>query len=306
MMMIETEDISGDFMTLFRGRGDAHGTWAGGCARKPLTQESFWRHLHGVELIGVYPVVPMPDGERCVWGCSDIDVDDLDAALNLQLAFNMKQIPAWVEKTRKGYHIWVFTNKTVSAPTMRRAFLAAHQVIDYPPTEVNPKQEELRGGLGNYVRLPYPSALNFDEERVETKFRYMLDAENKQMPLHEFVTQALVSRTTPEQLESIASLYKPPVTRTVVIDNVDSADVEELISMMGPFPMMVWRDGPRVGSDRSITLYKFVALLQEQGFTPEQCYKLLESADKRWGKFHLRPDAEKEMIRLITRVYGER
>jgi hypothetical protein len=156
------------------------------------------------------------------------------------------------------------------------------------------------------VRLPYPSALNFDEERVETKFRYMLDAENKQMPLHEFVTQALVSRTTPEQLESIASLYKPPVTRTVVIDNVDSADVEELISMMGPFPMMVWRDGPRVGSDRSITLYKFVALLQEQGFTPEQCYKLLESADKRWGKFHLRPDAEKEMIRLITRVYGER
>ena len=115
-----------------------------------------------------------------------------------------------------------------------------------------------------------------------------------------------IVRRTPEQLESIASLYKPPVTRTVVIDNVDSADVEELISMMGPFPMMVWRDGPRVGSDRSITLYKFVALLQEQGFTPEQCYKLLESADKRWGKFHLRPDADKEMIRLITRVYGER
>ena len=191
-----TPTIVDSFLTLFRGRGDAHGTWEGGCARKPLTQESFWRHLHGVELIGVYPVVPMPDSERCVWGCSDIDVDDLDAALNLQLAFNMKQIPAWVEKTRKGYHIWVFTNKTVTASTMRRAFLAAHQVIDYPPTEVNPKQEELRGGLGNYVRLPYPSALNFDEERVETKFRYMLDVEGIPLTRPSSATASRSARAT--------------------------------------------------------------------------------------------------------------
>jgi hypothetical protein len=305
MIMIETESISGDFMTLFRGRGDAHGTWEGGCARKQLTEESFWRHLHGVELIGVYPVVPMPEGERCVWGCSDIDVDDLDAALNLQLAFAMKQITAWVEKTRKGYHIWVFTTKTVSAPTMRRAFLAAHQVIDYPPTEVNPKQEELRGGLGNYVRLPYPSALNFDEERVETRFRFMLDANINQMSLHDFVPQALASRATPEQLEAIAELYKAPVTRSVVINNIDSADVEELITSLSGLAYIIWRDGPKVGSDRSLTLYRFTALVKDQGFTPEQCYKLVESADRRWGKFHMRPDPDKEIVRLVTRVYGK-
>lgn len=303
--MIETEDISGDFMTLFRGRGDAHGTWSGGCARKPLTLESFWRHLHGVELIGVYPVVPMSDGERCVWGCSDIDVDDLEAALNLQLAFNMKHIPAWVEKTRKGYHIWVFTNKTVSASTMRRAFLAAHQVINYPPTEVNPKQESLRGGLGNYVRLPYPSALNFDEERVETKFRYVIDAENRQMPLHEFVSQALASRTTPEKLESIASLYKPPVVPQIVTNHTDSTDVQELVNRLGSLGYMIWRDGPKAGSDRSLTLFKFASLVREQGYTVDEAYRLVESADLRWGKFYKRPDPDKEIVRLLTRVYGK-
>jgi hypothetical protein len=305
MIMIETEDISGDFMTLFRGRGDAHGTWAGGCARKPLTVESFWRHLHGVELIGVYPVVPMPDGERCVWGCSDIDVDDYNAALNLQLAFNMKQIPAWIEKTRKGYHIWVFTTKTVSAVTMRRAFLAAHQVINYPPTEVNPKQESLRGGLGNYVRLPYPSALNFDEERVETKFRYMLDVEGIPLTLHQFVHRALDTRATPEQLEAIAALYKPPVMPNIVANHTDSTDVQELVNSLGQLAYMIWRDGPKAGGDRSLTLYRFTALVKDEGFTPEQCYKLVESADLRWGKFYKRPDPDKEITRLLTRVYGK-
>ena len=303
--MIEIEDISGDFMTLFRGRGDAHGSWTGGCIRKPLTKESFWRHLHGVELIGVYPVVPMPDGERCVWGCSDIDVDDIEAALNLQLAFNMKQIPAWIEKTRKGYHIWVFTTKTVSSVTMRRAFLAAHQVINYPPTEVNPKQESLRGGYGNYVRLPYPSALNFDEERVETKFRYMLDAENKPLTLAQFVPLALEARATPEQLEAIAALYKPPVINHIVADHTETADVQELVNRLGKLATVIWRDGPKQGGDRSLTLYRFTALVKDEGFTPEECYKLVKSADLRWGKFYKRSDPDKDINKMINNLYGK-
>jgi hypothetical protein len=303
--MIETEDISGDFMTLFRGRGDAYGSWSGGCIRKQLTPESFWRHLHGVELIGVYPAVPFPNDERCVWGCTDIDVDDLDAALNLQLAFSMKKVRAWIEKTRKGYHIWVFTNKTVSPSAMRRAFLAAHQAIDYPANEVNPKQENLRGGLGNYVRLPYPSALNFDDERVETKFRYMLDDECKQMTLHQFVPLALEARATPEQIESIASLYIPPAQKAVVTNHTDSVDVQELVNKLHPYQYIIWRDGPLVGSDRSITLFKFASMIRDQGYSPDEAYKLVESADLRWGKFYKRPDPDKEIARLVKRVYGK-
>lgn len=303
--MIETEGIEGDFMTLFRGRGDAYGTWQGGCMRQPLTTESFWRHLHGEELIGVYPIVPMNNEHRCVWGCSDIDVDDIDAARNLETAFLMKGIKAWVEKTRKGYHVWVFATKSVTAATMRRAFLAVHQAVNYPPTEVNPKQEETKGGLGNYVRLPYPSALNFNTEREETRWRYILDDDDNPVSIQNFVPLALAERSTPEQLEAIASLYKQPVTNTVTINDVVDQDVAKLVSRLSGLSFTIWRDGPKAGSDRSLTIYKFAALVNEEGFTPEEAYALIQSADMRWGKFFMRPDPDKEITRLIMRVYGK-
>ena len=292
-------------MTLFRGRGDAYGTWQGGCMRKPLTTESFWRHLHGEELIGVYPIVPIGDEYRCVWGCSDIDVDDIDAARNLQTAFALKGITAWVEKTRKGYHVWVFSTKTVTAATMRRAFLAAHQAVNYPPTEVNPKQENAKGGLGNYVRLPYPSALDFDQDREETRWRYVLDDNDLPVALHSFVPMAIAQRATPEQLEEIASIYKPPATNNVVINDIVDQDVVALVGRLSGLAYTIWRDGPKAGSDRSLTIYKFAALVSEQGFTPEEAYVLIQSADMRWGKFYMRPDPDKEITRLVMRVYGK-
>ena len=182
--MINNDELVGDYMTLFRGRGDAHGTWEGGCKRELVTQDTFRNHLAGVELVGIYPVVPMRGEPRCVWGCSDIDVDDMDSAFNLAMAFAVKGIKAWVEKTRKGYHVWVFSTKTVLAATMRRAFLAAHQAIDYPAKEVNPKQEQIGNGLGNYVRLPYPNAfggLSADHNYNDVHVRYMIDEEGHQL-----------------------------------------------------------------------------------------------------------------------------
>jgi hypothetical protein len=303
MIMIETESISGDFMTLFRGRGDVYGSWDGGCIRKPLNDETFWNHLHGHELVGVYPLVPINGEYRCVWGCSDIDIDDLDAARNLETAFMLKGIKAWVEKTRKGYHIWVFSTKSVTAATMRRAFLAAHQVIDYPPTEVNPKQENPNGGFGNYVRLPYPSALDFDSERVETRFRYILDDEDKQMSLQQFVPIALESRATPEQLETIASLWVPPPSREIRFTETD-LDTQTVLNKLNGLCFTIWRDGPTPGSDRSLTMYRLACKARDIGLVPEEVVVLIKSADLRWGKFYTRIDPDKEIFRLVSTVFG--
>ena len=80
------------YISLFRGRGDAYGSWEGGCVRKPLDAHTFERHLKGEELIGVYPLIPYKSSWWVPWGCTDIDVDDLDSARNLQLAFTIKGI----------------------------------------------------------------------------------------------------------------------------------------------------------------------------------------------------------------------
>jgi len=175
-------DPTETFMSLFGGRTDAHGTWEGGSKKSPVSYETFAKHLYGEELIGIYPLT---DGSTVRWGCSDIDIDDLDSARNLQVAFGMKSIPSFVEKTVRGFHVWVFANDWIPAPIMRRAFLSAHEVIGLPPKEVNPKQEQVNG-LGNYVRLPYPGGIDYIPEN-----RYMLfKQDDKPMTLKEFLESA--------------------------------------------------------------------------------------------------------------------
>jgi len=306
--MINNDELIGDYMTLFRGRGDAHGTWEGGCKREMVTIDKFRNHLAGAELIGVYPVVPMRGEARCVWGCSDIDVDDMDAAFNLSMAFRIKQVTAWVEKTRKGYHVWVFSTKSVTAATMRRAFLAAHQAIDYPAKEVNPKQEHVGAGFGNYVRLPYPNAfggLSADHNYNDVHVRYMIDETGNPLSLGFFVNHAIKDRAEPEQLEVLASLYKPPVIpQYEYADGPVSSDIMSLVHKAGGMAYVIWRDGPKNGADRSLSLWKIALQCRDNNLSPPEAVQVVKSADLRWGKYHLRPDPDTEINRMIAKVYG--
>jgi hypothetical protein len=293
-----TVSLLEDFVTLFRGRGDVYGAWAGGCVKEPLTSDKFMGHLQGDEPIGVYPLLPYKGSWYCVWGCSDIDVEDLDAARNLQMALVIKGVKSWVERTRKGYHVWVFADSMVPASTMRRALLAAHQAINYPAKEVNPKQETVSGtGYGNYVRLPYPGAI-----LEHPRERYILDDEENQMRLAEFVFQAMENRTDLETLEAIANMWVPPQPRHIMtLDS--SADVRQILRKVGPIPYVMWRDGPMEGNDRSSTLFRLSCKMRDAGLDPAEALVVLRSADQRWGKFHLRPDGEAELAKIVERSF---
>lgn len=287
-----------DFLTLFRGRGDAYGSWEGGCVREKVNEDTFLRHLTGEEKVGIYPCVPNGDVTICAWGCSDIDVDDLDAARNLQTALLMKNVYSWVEKTRKGYHVWVFATVPVKAATMRRALLAAHEACNYPAKEVNPKQENTGTKLGNYVRLPYPGELT--EPCAE---RFVLDGEENRMELAQFVSRALANRATPDTLESVAQMYRPPVMRSVAFD-APIDEVAPLLKRIPALPFIIWRDGPIEGGDRSTTLYRLAHRLSETDLSPTEAFSIVRNADMRWGKFHLRPDGDKEIEKMIRRAFG--
>lgn len=283
------------FMDLFKGRSDAYGTWSGGSVRSEVNYSSFARHLNGEELIGIYPLT----SESTVrWGCSDIDVDDLDAARNLQTAFKMKDVASYVEKTVKGYHVWVFADDWVPAAVMRRAFLSAHQVIGLAPKEVNPKQEEATG-LGNYVRLPYPDGYDQMPE-----VRYMLfDAQDVPMTLGQFLASAPYNRTSINLLKPLADLYRPP-RRAVVEPNIN-APIRESLKYINGYIANIWRNGPMNNGDRSNTLVRMCHYMREYGTPINHAYCILVDADKRWGKFHERPDAVVHLTKIIEDAYGK-
>lgn len=283
-------------MLLFGGRTDAHGTWEGGSKKSPVSYETFAKHLYGEELIGIYPLT---DGSSVRWGCSDIDVDDLDAARNLQTALRVKSVPSYVEKTARGFHVWVFANDWIPAPIMRRAFLSAHEVIGLPPKEVNPKQEEANG-LGNYVRLPYPGGIDSMPEN-----RYMLfDREDEPMTLKQFIDSAYETRVNINLLRPLAERHRPK-TRAVLDQLQTSASVQEALTHVNAFVKNIWRNGPFESRDRSNTLCKMVHKMHDQGTPMNMAYIILADADKRWGKFHLRTDCVEQLVKIVEDIYGD-
>jgi len=289
-------DKLSDFITLFRGRGDCYGSWDGGCVREPLSVDTFRQHLEGNTFVGVYPAFNYNNETWCIWGCSDIDYDNPEHAWLLHDAFEAAGVTSWVEKTRRGYHIWVFATDLVPAVNMRRMFLAAHQVADLPAKEVNPKQETLaQGQVGNYVRLPYPN--NGKPERI------MVNRDGEWLWLVDFLDDALNTRVEPSTIERLASFYKPPVVNYTV--GAPSHDMAEAARMLTPLGRAIFRDGPIEGRDRSTTLTHLAHECRKANLHPKDAMSLLEDADIRWGKYMMRGETGRlELEKLLVRAYG--
>ena len=290
------------FISLFRGRGDCYGSDEGGCVRRQLDRDVFREHLEGVRGIGVYPAVP-GNPPFCVWGCSDIDVEDLGAARLLQRTLEVAGVGSWVERSRsKGYHVWVFAMERVPAEDMRRMLLAAHQVADYPAREVNPKQSDVTvSKVGNYVRLPYFGGL------VETPSRrVILDDNDQPMPLEAFLAEVPETFATTERIQFLASHYVPPKRSIPSVDfsALTDEDLEEALRTTSPLARVIWKQGPLESQDRSTALMRLAHVCYRSGVTPSMCRVIVVDADKRWGKYHLRGDAGLvEIDKIVERAY---
>lgn len=299
--MTEAEIVSA-FVSLFRGRGDCYGSEEGGCVRERLTTNVFTKHLTTGPSIGVYPAVPTDSEAICVWGCSDIDVEDLGAAKLLKRTLESAGVHAWIERSRsKGYHVWVFADGVVPAEDMRRMLLVAHQVADYPAREVNPKQSDVSASkVGNYVRLPYPCGMLENPQR-----RTMLDDNDQPMPLLEFLVSVSTRRTPIDTIRRIAGMYVPPKKTHVVVDWGTDETLDDALRRTNPLARIIWRDGPLPSQDRSQALMRLAYVCQESGITPSMCHVIVLDADRRWGKFHQRGEAGlKEIGKIVERAYS--
>lgn len=144
------------FQSLFKGREDAHGEGAGVCVKETITDQLIHAHLTGKRRLGQYPLAPgILDGSGVYWAVTDIDVDDLNAAIEVVSELAQLGITAYIERSKsKGFHAWVFFADAVEAK-------AARAILNYANEsghEVFPKQTTIRNGngygFGNYVNLP--------------------------------------------------------------------------------------------------------------------------------------------------------
>jgi hypothetical protein len=207
----------GHMAALFAGRTDAYAVDRPEGGMRPIRTETEDRWLAGLEMhtlgsqpIGVYPLL---DDGTVSWGCIDVDCHGdtpLDEALvsNIMRVMPLLGLVAWEEVSRSGgRHIWVFASPPVPAISMRQALLAVGQILEVTLDEVNPKQVSLTGeGLGNLVRIPYPGG----HDRVP-ETQVVLDEDGCPMGMARFAGEALLNRNSPEAIERVSALYRPPV-----------------------------------------------------------------------------------------------
>jgi hypothetical protein len=295
---------------LFRGRGDVYGHNEGRCVKEQLTNDVFQKHFSGEAPIGIYPMVPHFEQFYVAWGCVDFDTADADQnAVKLHDALMEAGIVSWIEKSRsKGFHVWVFAEQAVLAEDMRNMLVVASHVAETPTTEVNPKQTTLKAGqYGNYVRLPYPNLddRQTDKQRIFHKKDVESGSFDNPMVFSDFIESAMSLRTSQETIKRISSMYQPPKQATVVVnDYVYDATLSEAMQILSPLGKVIWRDGPLAGKHRSSTLAKLGHETVRSGLNPSQTKIVLMTADKRWGKYHLRHDGELEIDKLVVRVHS--
>lgn len=123
------------------------------CVHEPLNVGHLFDHLRGEITLGVYLLDQDSRARFAV-----LDADDAQAWERLgHLARELagEDVPAYLERSRRGGHLWLFLARAVAGRQARafgRGLLAAHQVEG---VELFPKQNELADGPGSLIRMPF-------------------------------------------------------------------------------------------------------------------------------------------------------
>ncbi len=119
--------------------------------KRTLHPDLIAAHLKGLITIGAYALDPESQAQ---WLCCDADDAETWAGVqDMARALTEQDIPAYLELSRRGGHLWLFTPPLpgVDARRLGRQLLAEHKLEGI---ELYPKQDALRTGPGAFVRLP--------------------------------------------------------------------------------------------------------------------------------------------------------
>ena len=158
-----------EFKNIFKGLERAHGCTKVGpsnnngekvkgqsfVVRQPVTDDLWTKHLNGTQSLGI---IPINEDNQCIWGC--VDIDSYAGFDHKKLINKIKQfnLPLVVCRSKSGgAHVFLFSQKPVSAERMRDKLTEIKTLLGYGGSEVFPKQIRLKSqdDTGNFLNLPY-------------------------------------------------------------------------------------------------------------------------------------------------------
>lgn len=147
------------FRSCFSGRTNVYGTYdpENGHAwqvKEPVTNDTVLAHLKGKRPYGVY----LLNGDHITAIAADFDNSDPFPPVEFINSAQHYDLPAYIETSKsKGFHVWIFFNgKGVKAFKARMVVKHILEEIEYPQTEIFPKQNFLnnRASFGNFINAP--------------------------------------------------------------------------------------------------------------------------------------------------------
>jgi hypothetical protein len=151
--------------------------------RSPITDRLIIAHLSGRITAGFYAL--QPDG-TCRWAVLDADLEDgLEQLQGAWSSLQQRGLPSYLERSRRGGHLWLFFAEPVPARAARQLVLGAVPTMD--GQELFPKQDQLdrTHPLGSLVRGPlgihqvtgqrYPFVDPISRSPVASSMRAMVD-----------------------------------------------------------------------------------------------------------------------------------
>lgn len=153
-------DVAAVYVATFAGRDDVYSPWTGEqwiAVRKPLTPEVVLEAFRTRRPVAGYLLTAESTTHILAY---DFDLEDgWELGRRVAKAMWRAGVPAYVERSRRGCHVWAVVDARIPGVVARRAlrtFLADAGVAENPKIELRPGQDRLSGpdGLGHALRLP--------------------------------------------------------------------------------------------------------------------------------------------------------
>jgi hypothetical protein len=123
------------------------------CVHEPLNVGHLLDHLRGEITLGTYLLDQDSRARFLV-----LDADDAQAwedLGHLAKALAEEDVPTYLERSRRGGHLWLFLGEGVGGREARafgKGLLAAHRIEG---VELYPKQDQIADGPGSLIRMPF-------------------------------------------------------------------------------------------------------------------------------------------------------
>ena len=123
------------------------------CVHEPLNVSHLYAHLRGEITLGTY-LLNRESKVRFV-----VLDNDSETGWKYLLTCGSKlanaDIPAYLEKSRRGGHIWIFFEKPIDGSEARSFSKALAKKYRFEGFEIYPKQDNIGQGYGSLIRLPF-------------------------------------------------------------------------------------------------------------------------------------------------------